>query len=64
LILDNKQKKLFKDSFLFKENTYSILDEELEESDYLSLNENTGVKKVSNDFLPPIKPLKALYINL
>lgn len=39
MILDDKQEKLFIDSLLFKENIYSILDEELEEDDYLSLDE-------------------------
>ena len=39
LILDNKYKKLFKNSLLLKDTVYSILDEELGESDYLSLDE-------------------------
>jgi len=39
LILNDKYKELFEESWLFKENIYSILDEKLKKSDYQSIDE-------------------------
>jgi len=39
LILEDKYKELFRESLLFKDNIYSILDEKLKESDYQSIDE-------------------------